>query len=233
LLTGIEILSDWKETLRLRIVEGHNTSGSLLPIFLDDNCCSADVSDTGVDCLEVDVGVDVLFLSAVSDTGVDDLEVYVGVEGLLLSADTALLEANWDEGLTVLVRFGDGYRLEFEFEVVERVGDLYLELTSLIRGLRVVIPLFLSAGANGCLTVSTADSFFNSCKASNTSIHTTQIRRHLSTFYQRLTTGNILAGFISPTLYSQRHQQKKTQYLKKKILFRGVKSAMNSETQKK
>lgn len=159
MLTGIEILSDWKETLRLRIVEGHNTSGSLLPIFLDDNCCSADVSETGVEGLE---------------------EGDVGLEGLFLSADNALLEeANWDDGLIVLVIFGDGHRLEFEVVVEEGVGDLYLELTSLVRERREVIPLFPSAGANGRLmVVSTADSFCNSCKASNTSIQTTQIRRH-------------------------------------------------------
>lgn len=149
-------------------MEGHNTSGNLLPItFFVDNCDSADVSETGVEGRDTDGGVDDLFLSA----------------------DTALLgpDANWGDGnddeLTFLVKFGDGHRLDFEyeFEFGGGVGDLYLELTSLVRDRRVVlavIPLYFSAGTSGLLVVSTAKSLCNSRTASNTSIQTTQIRRH-------------------------------------------------------
>lgn len=149
-------------------MEGHNTSGNLLLIiFLADNCDSADVSETGVEGRTGDVGVDDLFLSA----------------------DIALLGAgNCDDGndeLTFLVRFGDGHRREFVIGF-EGVGDLYLELTSLVldrrvAGVAVVVvvnPLLFSAGTSGLLMVSTADSLCNSCRASNTSIQTAQISRH-------------------------------------------------------
>ena len=44
--------SDWKETLRLRIVEGHRLSGKRLPAaLLDDNLTSKDESRTGVEGL--------------------------------------------------------------------------------------------------------------------------------------------------------------------------------------
>lgn len=75
---------------------------------------------------------------------------------------------------------GDGHRRE-----LGGVGDLYLELTSLVLDRRVAVvvvvvvnPLLFSAGTSGLLMVSTADSLCNSCRASNTSIQTTQIRRH-------------------------------------------------------
>lgn len=175
-------------------MEGHNTSGNLLLIiFLADNSDSADVSETGVEEPDGDGGVD----------------------GLLLSADKALLGADWDDGneeLTFLVKFGDGHRRELIFD---GVGDLYLELTSLVRDRRVAVnPLFFSAGTSGLLVVSTADSLCNSWRASNTSIQTIQIRRHWSTFYQMYITHR-----LSYIPHSRSHQKKKTQQLKMKILF--------------
>lgn len=67
LLTGMEMLSDWKETLKLRIVEGHRLSGKRLPaILLDDSFPSTDESLIGVEGLGGggEGGVEGLFLSA-------------------------------------------------------------------------------------------------------------------------------------------------------------------------
>ena len=96
-----------------------------------DDCDSVDVSDTGVH-------------------GRGD----GGVEGLFLSAETALFGPDeGNEELAFLIRFGDGHRREFV-----GVGDLYLELTSLVRDRRVLaIPLFFSAETSDFLEVSTAD----------------------------------------------------------------------------
>lgn len=62
----MEMVSDWKETLKLLIVEGHRLSGKRLPaaILLDDD---NDESLTGVEGLCDGVGeggVEGLFLSA-------------------------------------------------------------------------------------------------------------------------------------------------------------------------
>lgn len=86
-------------------MDGHKPSGNLLlPItFLDANSISVAVSQAGVDGIGGDGGV----------------------EGLFLSADIALFGTNWEDGVTVLVIVGDGQRLDV-------VGDLYLELTSLV-----------------------------------------------------------------------------------------------------
>lgn len=71
------------------------------------------------------LAVAVTFLSAdVSWTGVVGRD---GKCGLFLSVETALFGANWVVALTVLVTFGDVHRLE-----TDGVGDLYLELTSLV-----------------------------------------------------------------------------------------------------
>lgn len=135
-------------------MEGHKTSGNRLPIiFLDANCISVDVSRTGVDGLGGEGGV----------------------EGRFLSAEIALFGTNWEDVVTVLVIVGEGHRLEPEG--VDGVGDLYLELTSLVRD-RWVVPLFLSAGSNGGLGISTAECFCNASSDSCTSIHTLKIRPH-------------------------------------------------------
>jgi hypothetical protein len=137
-------------------VEGHKLSGDRpFPILLDGNCISAAESWTGVD-------------------GLDDGEG--GVEGRFLSADWALLGTKWEDVGTVLVTFGEGKRRGLAG--VAGAGDLYLELTSLVRGRRVVTALFFSAGTNGGLGLTTAVCFRNACSDSHTSIHTTQIRPH-------------------------------------------------------
>jgi hypothetical protein len=137
-------------------VEGHKLSGDRpFPILLDDNCIS----------------------TAESWTGVDGLDGEGGVEGRFLSADTALLGTKWDDGEgNVLVTFGERKRRGLAGVAGE--GDLYLELTSLVRRRRVVTALFFSAGTNGGLGVPTAVCFRNACSDSHTSIHTTQIRPH-------------------------------------------------------
>lgn len=85
LATGMEIESDWKETLKLRIVEGHRPSGNLPELtFLGANCVSTDESCTGVDGRE---GAD-------GREGVDGREGDAGVDGRFLSADWALFGAN-------------------------------------------------------------------------------------------------------------------------------------------
>lgn len=108
----------------------------------------------------------------------DGLDGEGGVEGRFLSAEWALLGGTkWDDGEgNVLVTFGEGKRRGLAGVAGE--GDLYLELTSLVRGRRVVTALFFSAGTNGGLGVSTAVCFRNACSDSHTSIHTTQIRPH-------------------------------------------------------
>lgn len=81
-----------------------------------------------------------------------------GVEGRLRSADIALFGADTELAMPVLVVFGEGKRLGPE--AVDGVGDLYLELISLVLDRRVV-PLFLSAGPNCGLGVSTTECFAN------------------------------------------------------------------------
>lgn len=68
-----------------------------------------------------------------------------GVEGRFLSADIALFGTGNERAVPVLVMVGEGQRLG--------VGDLYLELTSLVRE-RHVVPLFFSGGTKGGLGVS-------------------------------------------------------------------------------
>lgn len=123
LLMDRENASDWKETLTLRIRESHKDSGNLLPIAF-----------LAASSIPTDV----------SWTGVEGRDGDCGVPDRLLSADTALFETG-DDVVTVLVVFGEGQRLD--------VGDLYLELTSLVREWHLV-PLFFSAGRNGGLGVS-------------------------------------------------------------------------------
>lgn len=102
-------MSDWKETLKLRMVEGHKLSAIRPPAdLLEDNLKSAVKSLARVDGL---VGEG-------------------GVEGRFLSADIALFCTNWEEANTVLEAVGDGQRRGVER--AEGVGDLYLERTSLV-----------------------------------------------------------------------------------------------------
>lgn len=109
LATGMEIESDWKETLKLRIVEGHRLSANLLALtFLDANCISTDESCTGVDGRDgVDgrEGVDgrdgvdgregVDGRDGVDGReGVDGRDGEAGVDGRFLSAEWALFGTN-------------------------------------------------------------------------------------------------------------------------------------------
>jgi len=153
LLTGMEMLSDWKETLRLRIVEGHRLSGKRLPgSLLDNNFPSTDESLVGVEGLR-----------AVGEGG---------VEGLFLSAERDLFGNNWEvDAGVVLVRFGDGHLRVLDG--LTGVGDLYLELTSLVVERLVVAALFFSARTNGVLTLglSAALLFLDACPDSHSSIH--------------------------------------------------------------
>lgn len=136
------------------MVDGHKDSGRRFPAtFLEAKSISVDVSCTGVDGDEL---------------GGDD-----GVEGRFLSADTALFGTDAVAVAAVLVTVGEGQRLGPEDKT--GVGDLYLELTSLVLDRRVV-PSFLSAGSNGGLGVSTFEYFCNACCDSHTSIQTIQIR---------------------------------------------------------
>lgn len=89
--------------------------------FLDATNDSVDVSWTGVDG--------------------DGLFGEGGVDGRFLSADIALFGTDTFD-VVVLVTVGEGKRLGPE--AATGVGDLYLELTSLVRDRRVV-PLFFSA----------------------------------------------------------------------------------------
>lgn len=154
--------SDWKETQRLRIVEGHKPSGNLWIMTL--------LEDTGMSTEE-------------SLTGVVGLCGEGGVEGRLLSADRARLGADREEvvvpAVTGLVRPGEMLRLG----AAGGVGDLYLELTSLVLALRPMNPspppLFLSDGTRGGLVVSPDDCLCgNFCVSSHKSIHTVEISPH-------------------------------------------------------
>lgn len=124
--------------------------------FLDAKNTSVDVSCTGVDG--------------------DGLGGDGGVEGRFLSADIALFGTDTFE-FVALVTVGEGQR--FGPEDATGVGDLYLELTSLVRDRRVV-PLFLSAGINGGLGVSTVNCFCNAGCNLHKSIQIVQIRPHWS-----------------------------------------------------
>lgn len=97
------------------------------------------------------------------------------MEGRFLSADTALFCPIWEEENTVLEAFGEAQRRGVE--MAEGVGDLYLELTSLVRERRVADTLFLSARPSGSLGVSPVERFLIESD-SNTSIHTIKIRPH-------------------------------------------------------
>lgn len=104
-----------------------------------------------------------------------------GVEGLFLSADCDLFGANNEDAgaRNVLETLGDGERPAEQG--LEGVGDLYLELTSLIRGRRVAIAdgaLFFSAGTNGGLGVSSVFLLLYPRSDSHTSIHTGRTRPH-------------------------------------------------------
>lgn len=93
----MEIVSDWKETVRLRIVEGHKTSGIT---FLEARCFSIDMSCTGV-VLDCRLGGEGRFLSAETarlGTGDDDEvlwmlegDIYLGLMSLLLERSLAPL----------------------------------------------------------------------------------------------------------------------------------------------
>lgn len=92
------------------------------------------------------------------------------VEGRFLSADRALFGTDWECGDTALEGFGDGQR-----RPPDGVGDLYLELTFLVRGRWVVAALFFSTCANGCLL---AVCLCNPCSCSDTSIQNDQDSQH-------------------------------------------------------
>lgn len=94
-------------------------------------------------------------------------------EGRFLSADMALFDTDWECGDPALVGFGDGQRRPPDR--VDGVGDLYLELTSLVRGRRVVAALFFSARAKGNLL---AVCLCNPCSCSDTSIQNDQDSLH-------------------------------------------------------
>lgn len=113
LLIGTDMISELKETLRLRIADGLEDSDNLLPtILFDASSISENVSCTGVDG--------------------DGLGGDNGPRQLFLSADTALFGPDTVEVGDVLLVLGEGQR----FGPVDRVGDLYLEPTSLIRDRR-------------------------------------------------------------------------------------------------
>lgn len=145
------MVSDWKETLRLRIVEGHRLSGKRL-LLRDDNFPSTDESLVGVDGLG----------------GVGE----VGVEGLFLSAERDLFGNKWEEDAGVLETIGEGHLRGVEG--LAGVGDLYLELTSLVLERLVVAALFFSVKIKDGFTllgVSAALFFPDACPDSHTSIH--------------------------------------------------------------
>ncbi|KAI3715052.1 hypothetical protein L6452_22018 [Arctium lappa] len=108
----------------LRLREGHKDSGNLLPIAF-------------------------LAVSSIptyaSWTGVEEHDGDCGVQDRLLSTNTTLFEIGDDVVVIILVVFGEEQLLD--------VGDLYLELTSLVRDWNLV-PLFFSAGRNSGLGVS-------------------------------------------------------------------------------
>lgn len=150
LLTGMDMVSDWKETLRLRIVEGHRPSGKRL---LDNNFPS---TDTGVEGL----------------CGVGE----GGVEGLFLSVERDLFGNKWeddddDDAGVVLVRFGEGHLRGGAEGLAGGVGDLYLELISLVleRLVVVMVTAFFSARTEGGLTLGVSGALF--FPDSHTSIH--------------------------------------------------------------
>lgn len=87
-----------------------------------------------------------------------------GVEGRFLSAETALLAAKVEETVG-LVTLGEGHRA-----VLVGVGDLYLELTSVVRGRRVAAgALFLSDGIRRLRGL--VESFTTSIQAKETKLH--------------------------------------------------------------
>lgn len=69
----------------------------------------------------------------------------------------ALFGVDWDDELHVRESFGDWLLLEADG--VAGAGDIYLEPISLVRDLRVVTPLFFSAGTRGGFRVFTAAVF--------------------------------------------------------------------------
>lgn len=138
-------------------MEGHRLSGKRLPdCLLEDNFPSTDESLVGVEGLD----------------GVGE----GGVEGLFLSAERNLFGNKWDDGdddddgVAGLVRFGEGHLRGPEG--LAGVGDLYLELTSLVlERLVVVAALFFSVKTKGNLGVTAALFFADACPDSHTSIH--------------------------------------------------------------
>lgn len=99
-----------------------------------------------------------------------------GLEGRFLSADTARLCVDTVEADDGLVEFGE--ELHMVPDTADGEGDLYLELTSLVRA-RPLAAFLLSAGTDaGVLLVSAVDSFFNARFNSRTSIQTVQIKPH-------------------------------------------------------
>jgi len=146
-------------------VEGHRLSGKRLPVpatLLDNNFPSPDESLVGVEGLRAvgDGGVEGLFLSAERDLFGNNCEV-----------DEVVDEVDAE---VVLVRFGDGHLRVLDG--VAGVGDLYLELTSLVVErlvVAVVVALFFSARTSGGLTLglSAALLFLDACPDSQSSIH--------------------------------------------------------------
>lgn len=146
-------------------MEGHRLSGKRLPVpatLLDNNFPSPDESLVGVEGLRAvgDGGVEGLFLSAERDLFGNNCEV-----------DEVVDEVDAE---VVLVRFGDGHLRVLDG--VAGVGDLYLELTSLVVErlvVAVVVALFFSARTSGGLTLglSAALLFLDACPDSQSSIH--------------------------------------------------------------
>lgn len=115
--------------------------------------------------------------AAISWTGVDGdgLGGVDGVDGRFLSAEIALFGNNAVEVEGDLRAFGEGQR--FGTLAADGVGDIYLELTSLVRDLRVV-PFLLSAETSGGLKDAVVDCFPTAFSDSHTSIQIEQIKPH-------------------------------------------------------
>lgn len=126
----------------------------MIGVFLGVNSIAAAISLTGVDGDEL---------------GGDD-----GVDGRFLSADTALFGNDTVEVAGGLCALGEGQR--FGTLAADGVGDIYLELTSLVRDRRVV-PFLLSAETRGGLKV-TVVACFPTAFSDSTSIQIQQIKPH-------------------------------------------------------
>lgn len=140
--------------MRLLIVDGHKDSADLLiDPFLGVSCTAAPVSRTGVDG--------------------EGLRGDDGVEGRLLSAEIALFGNCTAEVDDALMALGETLRFGAAAVATDRVGDIYLELTSLVLDLRVA-PFLLSAETRGGLKFTAEDCLPNAFSNSHASIQIEQ-----------------------------------------------------------